>query len=131
MEDNKMIITISEPNPLDGCKDIKVDMDELREKPMKTEAKLKKYWISWYHDENFSPFELETAWWISGEEYNKNRKMICAAIYSDHIALAHQKIQMLYDIPPREIEFRFCEEKPNDWTPYCDRFPKADWMTFE
>ena len=91
---------------------------------------MKKYWISWYHAEDFTPFTLDTAWWVSGEDMN-NRQTICAAIFSDHVALAHQQIQMLYDATPKEIEFRFCEEKPDEWTPYCERFPKAEWMTFK
>jgi len=32
------------------------------------------------------------------------------------------------DLMPEDVEWRFVEERPDDWSPFSDRFPQADWM---
>lgn len=86
------------------------------------------YWISWYHAPNFSAFELRSPWWISGERAADNAQSICAAIKANNEKEAHEMIYKCYDLPPNKIEFRFCEIKHNDWSPFGDRFPKSSWM---
>jgi len=89
---------------------------------------MKKYWVSWVHKEGDGAFELHSPWWISGYDSNDN-PMICAAIKTDMIPEHH--IRLSYDNPPEDIAFRFAEERPEKWSPFCDRFAKADWMKWD
>lgn len=98
---------------------------------MKTEPKLKKYWISWYHEQCFSPFEIDTAFWSTGWRVSDYAETICAAIYATSQTNAYDTIIKSYDEKPDIIDFRFCEKKPRNWTPYDERFYQASWMTFK
>lgn len=33
-----------------------------------------------------------------------------------------------YDKRQDDIEFRFVIKEGKEWSPFCDRFPKAEWM---
>jgi hypothetical protein len=35
-----------------------------------------------------------------------------------------------YDTRPPELAFRFVEERPDEWVPFCDRFPRSSWMVW-
>lgn len=89
------------------------------------------YWVSWWHLESFNTddmgFEIHSPWWISGQRGSDGATSICAAIKAESEESAKAKIIYSYDIT-RILEFRFCEERPDDWTPFSDRFPKRDWM---
>ena len=85
------------------------------------------YWISWWHDKEFSPFELHSPWWVSGEAHD-DAKSICAAIKADNEHEARQIVLACYDSLPDTLRFRFNEQKENDWSPFNERFPKAEWM---
>jgi len=41
---------------------------------------------------------------------------------------AREQIYRCHDVRPEHIEFRFCEERPHGWEPFCDRFPRGAWM---
>jgi len=89
-----------------------------------------RYWISWYSPVSlYGKFELHTPWWVSGETCeDEPRHTICAAIEAGSEGEAMQLIKECYDECPPPIEFRFCDKRPDDWSPFCDRFERADWM---
>lgn len=92
------------------------------------------YWVSWFGPK--AEFELHHPWWISGYRYQHDvdigdeieQPTICAAVKAESMPAAMELIYACYDIRPAVIEFRFCEERPDWWSPYSSRFPKADWM---
>lgn len=91
---------------------------------------MKNFWLSWYHA---GAFELHTPWWISGyrsaqEDQEEDQATICAAVVAESEEAAKQLIIACHDTPPTEIEFRFVEERPSGWSPFCDRFRAASWM---
>ncbi len=85
---------------------------------------LKNYWASWYSPYEES-FELNFPWWFSGYAHQGN--MVCAAIKTKNKDDLKNIIQNCYD-NKIIIEYRFIEKRCEDWIPFCDRFPKADWM---
>lgn len=98
---------------------------------------MKNYWISWYHRPELGGWELNSPWWISGARQMVDRyarkepweePTVVAAIRADHPEGARDHILRCYDARPDNLEWRFCEERPADWSPFTDRFPKADWM---
>jgi hypothetical protein len=93
-------------------------------------TKVTKFWISWHSTEEMSAFELNTPWWISGYRGSDDAAIICAAVKAASKEHAEQIIYESYDNRPASIEFRFCDERPDDWTPFCDRFKRAEWMSF-
>lgn len=86
---------------------------------------MKNYWISWETKPCFGAFSLHFPWWISGYGIDSD-PTICAAIQTD--MNPDDFIRLSYDRPPRDIQFRFIEERPDDWSPFSERFPKAGWM---
>lgn len=91
---------------------------------------MKKWWVSWYDEYRFGDFELHFPWWISGVRGEDNADMICAALMADTEEAAIEIVYAVYDKRPDAIEFRFVEGRPDDWSPFCGRFPKADWMAW-
>lgn len=89
---------------------------------------MKKYWISWEHNTDYGLFTLTFPWWITGYGNNMNPQ-ICASILTD--TNPEDYIRFSYDKPPHDIQFRFIEEKPDDWSPFSSRFAKADWMMWD
>jgi hypothetical protein len=90
---------------------------------------MKKFWLSWYHDPaKLGGFELTAPWWVSGTRMSDDADTVVAAVQADHPEGAKDRVLRSYDVPPDDVEWRFCEERPANWTPFCDRFPKADWM---
>ncbi len=92
------------------------------------------YWLSWYANKDDGPFTLHWPWWIGGHRVEfvgddtRETPSICAAVAADTETDARAAVLYAHDRPPERIEWRFCEARPDDWTPYRDRFPKADWM---
>ena len=86
------------------------------------------YWISWYHRKEYGAFTLHSAWWVTGESVDDSYVTICAGIKADDETHAKSIIQDCFDTPTSSIKFRFVEERPDDWTPFNDRFKKKDWM---
>jgi hypothetical protein len=85
---------------------------------------MKNYWVSWY---SRGAFEYHGPWWISGYDGN-GLETFCAAVRADSETLAMQVITMSHDDNPFCFEWRFCEEKPENWAPFSGRFPRAEWM---
>lgn len=88
---------------------------------------LPKWWISWY--DTGVPFTLETPWWISGYVvWPDEQATICAAVAAPDAEAAMKIIRDAHDTAPGTIQWRFVDERPVDWQPFTDRFPRADWM---
>jgi len=95
---------------------------------------MKNWWISWWYKlprKGPWTFELHSPWWCSGGRSSDGMKSICAAVQAPDEAAALEIIYAAYDKRPRDIDFRFVEARPNDWSPFCERFPHADWMQWE
>lgn len=96
----------------------------------------KKWWVSWFWPPDLGSFTLYWPWWISGSRVtlDKNDRIkeeehtICAAIQAESEEAAMGIVIACFDEKPKAMEWRFVEEKPDDWSPFCDRFPRADWM---
>lgn len=86
-----------------------------------------RFWLSWY-DTRYGQWELHSPWWVSGERCDDGAKTICAAVEADSEEDAKRKVLEAHDEYPDDVEWRFCEEKPDDWSPFCDRFNRAKWM---
>jgi len=87
------------------------------------------FWLSWKHYPKYGIFELHSPWWISGE--GDDYKTIVAAVKAESEKQAKDIIEESYDVPlflDPSPEWRFCDKRPDDWSPFCDRFPRADWM---
>ena len=86
------------------------------------------YWVSWY-DLHYGKWELHSPWWVSGERLHDGAQTICAAIRAPSPDAAMIMIEQAHDEPrPLPLEFRFVDERPDDWSPFCDRFQRAAWM---
>ena len=83
------------------------------------------FWVSWWY---MSEFELHSPWWISGER-GDGVESVCAAVMATSEDDARACILAAHDVSG-EIEWRFAEERPADWAPFCDRFPRANWMVW-
>lgn len=54
-------------------------------------------------------------------------KVIFAAIEAPGEIQARATVFAAQDVP-HEIAFSFVKQKPDDWSPFTDEFPRADWM---
>ena len=89
------------------------------------------FWLSWWHSHEYmGAFELHSPWWVSGYG-DDGRVSICAAICARNAIDASKKVWCSYDKEPPTLNFRFCEERPPGWSPFSERFPRADWMEWE
>lgn len=89
---------------------------------------MKRYWVSWYFDcAADGPFELHSPWWITGWD-GRGRATVCAAIIADSEDDARRAVREGYDSPPDDLEWRFVDQRDSDWSPFGDRFKRADWM---
>lgn len=88
-----------------------------------------RFWLSWYSTDEMGAWTLYRPWWISGERGSDGALTICAAVIAGSEEQAKDRIRLAYDNSPSEIEWRFCERKPDDWSgPFGGRFPRAEWM---
>lgn len=99
------------------------------------------YWVSfWLKETSASAFEYHGPWWISGycssnetpassiEDVEFDLISICAAVKADNDDHAKDLINKCFDPGYQLHEWRFCESRPDGWSPGSDRFPMADWM---
>lgn len=91
---------------------------------------MRPFWISWQSSENF---ELHHPWWVSGYAANKTTghydvMIVCAAVLAENKEGAKKAVLDAFGSPPKDIEWRFVIEQNQGWSPFCDRFPRADWM---
>jgi hypothetical protein len=89
---------------------------------------LKNFWVSWY-DKNYGQWELHWPWWVSGCRLSDDARTICAAVRAESADHAMIIIENAHDEPrPLPLEWRFVSTRAPDWSPFSDRFPRADWM---
>lgn len=94
---------------------------------------MKRFWVSWY-DTCGGKYELHSPWWRSGfrmggADGETEEPTVCAAIEATDEDAAKAAVIAAHDEPrPDDLEWRFVEERPDDWSPYCDRFRAAPWM---
>jgi hypothetical protein len=90
------------------------------------------FWVSWYSPDELGSWELHSPWWVSGWAVTETEDVqtICAAIKAKDEDDARTRVLASYDKPPATVAWRFVEERPADWTPFNDRFLKADWMVW-
>lgn len=88
------------------------------------------YWLSWWMKEADGAFELHSPWWISGERPDGSRPVV-AAVRAESEEAAKEAVMAAYDRRPAALEWRFCEPRPADWSPFGSRFPRAGWMQWE
>ena len=91
---------------------------------------MKNFWVSWNQRKEYSEFTLDTPWWVSGWSIDDSYSTICAAVRAESEDRAKELVLSAFDQRPIEdrFEWRFVEERPEDWQPFGDRFPRADWM---
>lgn len=83
---------------------------------------MKPFWISWYGS---GAFEYHGPWWVSG--YRDETAMFCAAVMATDDEHAKSLIREAHD-DKADQEWRFATPRAPDWSPFCDRFQRADWM---
>ena len=102
---------------------------------------MKNYWVSFWVGPQHGGFELHSPWWISGyrfvdgkmpddDEDEVTESSVCAGIKAESEEAAQEIVYASFDTRPASLDFRFVEERPDDWSPFSGRFPKADWMTW-
>lgn len=87
---------------------------------------MKRWWVSWYGDPDVL-FTLHSPWWASGKRLSDDAATIVAAVLAEDEDGARRGIVGAHDVAV-DLEWRFCDERPADWSPFCERFPRAGWM---
>lgn len=85
-----------------------------------------RFWVSWY---SVGAFTYPGPWWISGSDAC-GALTICAAVLAESKNDAKAVIILAHDEPTvmTSDRWRFVDEQKPDWSPFSDRFPRADWM---
>lgn len=91
---------------------------------------MRNFWISWIGPDH--GFELHWPWWVSGyrlgNDEDGDTPTICAAVQAKDEDGAKEIILACHDERPKAIEWRFCSEREDGWSPFNSRFPRAKWM---
>ena len=90
-----------------------------------SDSKARLFWASWYAHPLVS-YTLHSPWWVSGTRLDGS-PVICAAIEADSSYAAIDAVIDAHDTMV-ELEWRFVEARPEGWSPFSERFPRADWM---
>lgn len=94
----------------------------------------KKFWCSFeVLGSNLTHFEYHGPWWVSWHtELPAGLGLtICAAVIAENEEGAKRILGDAFDPGYSHEGWRFLDEKPSDWSPYSDRFPRAEWMGLE
>ena len=97
-----------------------------------TQCEIKNFWVRWYSPKD-RQFESIFPWWISGYFYDDNDNamvILVAAVKAVDENAAEEIIKSSYDEYYQDLNFSFVNEKSLEWSPFCDRFQKANWMVF-
>lgn len=94
---------------------------------------MNRYWVSWW---GAGAFEYDGPWWVSGArewvnataESDEWQPSICAAVLAEDEDQARSIIAHAHDNEDTPIEWRFTNRREDNWAPFCERFPRADWM---
>lgn len=85
-----------------------------------------RWWLSFWSSD-ISKFEYHGPWWISGYDSN-NRRSVCAAVIADNESEAKETIKNAHDSGFEPDEWRFINNRSDEWSPFSDRFQKREWM---
>jgi hypothetical protein len=89
---------------------------------------MKRWWVRWYGAAPES-FEYHGPWWISGwGGSDLDTPIHVAAVCAETQRRAELVIEQAYDRPGGVLDWSFANERSDDWEPFCDRFPRAEWM---
>jgi len=92
---------------------------------------MKRYWVSFQLDGDMAGFEYHGPWWISGwGGQNTDEPCVCLAICARNESQAKRAVLDSFDELPKIREWRFVNERPGDWVPFCDRFSRREWMVW-
>jgi hypothetical protein len=92
-----------------------------------------KWWVSWYETPDMyeacicALADTRLPIWPSGFRVSDDASTMVAAVQAENEEAAREQITSLYR-GIWDIEWRFVEKRPDDWSPFCDRFPWAEWM---
>lgn len=88
------------------------------------------YWISWYGRNG--TFEYEGPWWITGQTMDDPpQDIFCAAVKGYDEDDAWSTIFNAHDegaVEKHGIQMRFVSRRNKNWSPFQERYPKAEWM---
>lgn len=90
-----------------------------------------KFWMSFWLP-NSVAFEYKGPWWVSGHRFPRgldndySEDSICAAVKAESERAAKELLLAGIEQPHQDVEWRFIEEKPADWSPYSGRFQKSE-----
>ena len=96
---------------------------------------MRKYWISWVHDKKFGSIKTIFPMWRDGVYKNGNPIISAAVKAHGSIDLIKRVFPSLYDRQENGksqnmIIVNF-HEKPKDWSPFSDEYPKQEWMNYD
>jgi hypothetical protein len=86
-----------------------------------------RFWVRWYGSMGVG-FTLTSPWWLSG--WAGDRPILVAAVRAPDAEAAKAIVKASHIDGGEDIEWSFAEARPNDWSPFCDRFQRADWMVW-
>jgi hypothetical protein len=90
-----------------------------------------RFWLSWYGGGTFAFTATMWPWWISGWRLNDDgtdTPTICAAVIAADESAAKALVVAAHHASGVGLEWRFCNPRPVDWSPFCERFPRVGWM---
>lgn len=93
---------------------------------------MRNFWASFYcTEERLGDFEYHGPWYVSGEGATDSgawAMSVCVALRADSEEEVRAIIARSFDDGEGPAEWRFIEERPTDWKPFSERFPRAPWM---
>lgn len=85
------------------------------------------FWASWYDLDTYPQFDSNLPSWCTGWRMRDNARTIVCAVKAENEDAVKAIIRRAYGFN-RNIEFRFIEQRPNNWEPFNERFQREDWM---
>lgn len=99
--------------------------------PVPTQDGLQRYWIGWNHRPDYGQFSLGGPWWEDGpwETPIGTGRFLVSVVRttSEEETMGVVRKSYLHEYPV-DVEFRFCDWRPDGWSPFTARFPRAGWM---
>lgn len=85
-----------------------------------------RYGVSWVVPPG--SFEYDGPWWMNGKT-GEGRSVVYAAVVAATPEAAKKVISDAHGIDSgMSIEWGTIYEEADDWSPFCERFPRASWM---
>lgn len=88
---------------------------------------MKRFWVSFRLFTPLDEFAYHGPWWVSG--HGDDYRNVCLAVCAESQDRVREQVGAMFDADAQyRIEFRFIEERADDWEPFGDRFGRRDWM---